>query len=232
MTRGRIVLLLRRSARTIDELAEVLGLTRTAVREHLATLERDGLVHRSGVRRGISKPAQLYSLTPEAAELFPRGYAPVLDGLLAALAQQLPPAALEALLRDVGRRLVAGQPIRRGGMRDRVAVGTELLNELGGLAEAREVDGRLVIQGWSCPLAAVVVDHPELCLLVETMLTEIVGLPVYQRCDRRAPPRCFFEVADGDAGRSPRTARSSTPPRRSSEGAKRAPKSDRPSSTA
>src|SRR5437667_4582098 len=87
-TRGRIVLLVRRSARTVDELAGLLGVTRNAVREHLATLERDGFLHRTGARRADGKPAYLYALTPEAAELFPRGYAPVLGGLLDALAQQ------------------------------------------------------------------------------------------------------------------------------------------------
>ena len=41
--RGQIITLLRRSSRTVDELAQVLGLTHTAVRAHLAALERDGL---------------------------------------------------------------------------------------------------------------------------------------------------------------------------------------------
>lgn len=205
-TRGRIVLLLRRSAHTVDELTELLGVTRNAVREHLATLERDGLVHRSGIRRGNGKPAHLYALTPEAAELFPRGYAPVLDGVLDALAEQLPPASRETLVRDVGRKLAARYPVPRGGVRERLAAGAELLNDLGGYAEAREVDGALLIQGWNCPLAAVVVHHPELCLLAESMLAQIVGLPVQQRCDRREPSRCFFVVATSaeDANRRAR----------------------------
>jgi predicted ArsR family transcriptional regulator len=193
-TRGRIVLLVRRSARTVDELAQLLGITRNAVREHLATLERDGLLRPSGVRRGDGKPARLYTLTPEAAELFPRGYAPVLHGVLDALTEQLDPASREALLRDVGRRLAAGRPVMHGGVRERLAAGAELLNELGGLAEAREVDGVSVVQAWSCPLASVVVDQPEICLLVETMLAQIIGLPVQEQCDRREPPRCFFVV--------------------------------------
>jgi predicted ArsR family transcriptional regulator len=75
----------------------------------------------------------------------------------------------------------------------RLAAGADVLNELGGLAEAWEVDDGSVVQAWSCPVAAVVVDHPELCLLVETMLAQIIGLPVQERCDRREP-RCFFLV--------------------------------------
>src|ERR671936_89421 len=77
--------------------------------------------------------------------------------------------------------------------------GAAVLDELGGIAEVREVDGALTIYGWSCPLAAVVVGHPELCRLLETLLTEMVGATIRERCDRRESPRCSFEVV-GRAG--------------------------------
>lgn len=47
-TRGRIVTLLRHSSHTVEELAEALDLTDNAVRAHLATLERDGVVQQRG----------------------------------------------------------------------------------------------------------------------------------------------------------------------------------------
>jgi predicted ArsR family transcriptional regulator len=202
-TRGRIVLLVRRAPRTIDELCQALGLTRNAIRAHLATLERDGLVRRGGVRPGTSKPAQLYALTPEAAELFPRGYAPVLDRLLADLGQRLPPEVLEEAVRTVGRRMALERPAPRGDVRKRAVAGAAIVDELGGIAEVREVDGTLWIQAWSCPLAAVVVGHPELCRLLEAMLTVIVGAPIRERCDRREPPQCSFQIvgAGGVRGR-------------------------------
>jgi predicted ArsR family transcriptional regulator len=53
-TRGRIVALLRAATRTVDELADALGLTDNAVRAHLVTLERDGLVEPSGQPRPSS----------------------------------------------------------------------------------------------------------------------------------------------------------------------------------
>lgn len=70
-TRGRIVLLLLRACCTVDELAQALALTDNAVRSHLATLERDGLVRRCGERRGGAKPASVYELAPDAEQLFP-----------------------------------------------------------------------------------------------------------------------------------------------------------------
>ena len=50
-TRGKIVILLRHDLHTVSELAKALNLTDNAVRAHLATLEGDGLVRRSGERR-------------------------------------------------------------------------------------------------------------------------------------------------------------------------------------
>ena len=71
----------------------------------------------------------------------------------------------------------------------------EVLNGLGGLAELEERDGGFVIRGYSCPLAGVTPDHPEVCRMAETLVTEVAGVPVYERCDRGERPRCCFEVS-------------------------------------
>ena len=60
-------MLLRRSGRTVEELANSQGLTDNGVRAHLAVLERDGIVRQRGsVRRASGgKPAYVYGLTPD-----------------------------------------------------------------------------------------------------------------------------------------------------------------------
>ena len=198
--RGRIVTLLRRSGRTVEELARELDLTDNGVRAHLATLERDGLVwQRGSVRRsGGGKPAYVYELMPEAEELFPKAYEPVLEQLLSVLAERLGTEESEALLRAVGRRMAEGQAVPTDGVRARLEAGAAVLNELGGLAELEERDGVLVIRGYSCPLTAVTPDHPEVCRLAETLLTELVGVPIQEHCDRGTKPRCCFKVATSD----------------------------------
>lgn len=198
--RGRIVTLLRRSGRTVEELARELDLTDNGVRAHLATLERDGLVRQRGfVRRsGGGKPAYLYELTPEAEELFPKAYEPVLEQLLSVLVEQLGTEESEALLRRVGRRMAEGQAVPTDGVRGRLEAGAAVFNELGGLAELEEREGVLVIRGYSCPLTAVAPDHPEVCRLAETLLTELVGAPIQEHCDRGTKPRCCFKVSTSD----------------------------------
>lgn len=200
-TRGQIVVLLRRSSRTVEELAQALGLTDNGVRTHLATLERDGIVRQRGsVRRsGGGKPAYVYELTPEAEDLFPKAYEPVLRRLLDVLSERMGPEESETLLRAVGHRLAEAQTIPEDGVRARLEAAVAVLNELGGLAELEECDGTFVMRGYSCPLTAVVADHPEVCRMGETLLTELAGVPIYEHCDRGERPRCCFEVAlDGD----------------------------------
>ena len=208
-TRGKVVTLLRRGDRTVEELAQELDLTDNGVRVHLATLERDGIVwQRGSVRRtsGGGKPAYIYELTPEAEELFPKAYKPVLSQLLDVLALQLGFRESEALLRSVGRHIAEAQTVPADGVPRRLEAAVGVLNKLGGLAELEEGDGSFVIRGYSCPLAGVAPDHPEVCRMAETMLTELAGVPVYEHCDRGERPRCCFEVAvDGDAMRERRT---------------------------
>jgi predicted ArsR family transcriptional regulator len=74
----------------------------------------------------------------------------------------------------------------------------EVLNGLGGLAELEQRDGGFVIRGYSCPLAGVTPDHPEVCRMAETLIAELAGVPVHERCDRGERPRCCFEIASAD----------------------------------
>ncbi|MCC2629799.1 MAG: putative transcriptional regulator [Thermomicrobiales bacterium] len=133
-TRGRVVTLLRDGHTTVEDLARALNLTDNAVRTHLSALERDGLVVQSGLRRGVGKPAYTYVLTPDAERLFPKAYGALLQLMLDILAERLPPEALDDLLRDMGHRLAAKQPVPVGDLRARVEDAVGVLGELGGLA--------------------------------------------------------------------------------------------------
>ncbi len=193
-TRGRILTLLRRSSRTVDELAQALDLTHTAVRAHLAALERDGLVQQRSERRGSGKPSSVYDLAPAAEDLFPKSYGQLLDQLLEVLHGRMTPEEVETLLREVGRRMAAPWKIPPGELRVRLEAAVQVLNELGGLME-RETGGETVgIRGYRCPFAAVVPEHPEVCRLAEALLSELVGMPVQEQCARTGPVPCRFVV--------------------------------------
>jgi predicted ArsR family transcriptional regulator len=195
-----MLLLLRRATRTVDELAQALDMTDNAVRSQLSLLERDGLVQQQGVRRGTSKPALLYALTPDAEQLFHKAYVPVLRQLLDTLAMRLPPEELEEVVLATGRGLAATQ-VPSGDLAQRLRGAVEVLNGLGGLAELEPVEGNGAqgtdevgwqIHGYRCPLGEVVPGHPEVCQLTAALLSEVVGQAVEERCQRIGPPQCCF----------------------------------------
>lgn len=194
-TRGQIVTILRGSPCTVEELATKLELTDNAVRAHLSTLERDGLVRQSGLRRGARKPHFTYALTEDADRLFPKAYDALLNQLIAVLKHRLPPTEMEDVLREVGRAVAANTPNGHdGSLHGRVQKALKVLEAIGGSAQIEQHEGKIVIRGNGCPLAAAVSVHPEVCRLAETLVGEIVKAPVVEKCDRETRPQCRFEI--------------------------------------
>jgi predicted ArsR family transcriptional regulator len=198
-TRGRIVDLLRRSERTVDELAAELGITDNAVRLHLGMLERDGVIRSRGVRRegAVGKPATIYEIHPSADPVFSNAYLPFLSTLLAALGDRLSVRELRALMRDVGHRLAGDVAADGASLAERATHASRVLNELGGLTtiEPGENGRTTTIRGFGCPLSAVVCERQEVCLAVQTMLAEMTNTEVRERCDRSGErARCCFEL--------------------------------------
>lgn len=197
-TRGRVLALLRAGAMTTDELAKALKLTDNAVRAHLATLERDGLVRTGGERREgkVGKPATVYHISPEVEPLFSKAYLPFLTALLSALGEQLGPEELRALLKEVGLRLVAQVRRPSGDLSQRVLAASNFLNDLGGLSSVEEVDqgARYTIQSRGCPVGAAVRERPEVCEAIVALMSELTGAKVRSCCSRGDRPSCCFEV--------------------------------------
>lgn len=179
----------------MQNLADSLGLTQNAVRTHLNALERDGLVRQEGVRRAVGKPAFVYVMAEEAEALFPKAYAEVLDRLMDRLRRDQGDDALEGLLRNVGRDAASSAPAATGPLRERIDAAVIALADLGGLAEVEERDDAFYINGFSCPLSAIVTKNPLACALAEQLVADLTGAEVVECCDRTHPPRCRFQVA-------------------------------------
>lgn len=203
-TRSQILALLRRGAKTVEELARAVGVTDNAVRLHLATLERDGLVRSLGVRREgtVGKPATMYGVPPEADATFSRAYEPVLTTLLVTLTGRLGERELAELLRDVGRQLASTSASDAQGLEQRVRAAAAVLDSLGGdtVVERAPVPdpddpGAWMLRGYACPLSRSVAECAPLCVAVEELVAGITGARVQEHCERSQSPRCSFLIS-------------------------------------
>ena len=193
-TQSRLLDLLRRAPRTITELSLELKVTDNAVRTHIAALERDGLVEQAGTERSTGgKPARRYGLTTAGEELFPKAYALALQGLVEEIARTEGWAKAVTLLKGVGAR-VAATTHPNGDRAHRVSAAASALRDLGAEIDVAPTPKGWVLQGHACPLSAVTAGRPEVCSLVTSLVAEITGSPVTERCAHGPHPKCCFEV--------------------------------------
>lgn len=194
-TQVKLIGLLRRSHHTITSLAHALRLTDNAVRLHVDTLRRHGIVADVGTQRDTGgKPARIYGLTAEGEELFPKAYAFALAGLVEEIVRRDGRERALELLRAVGAR--AGAAAKRGAATDeRVATAAAVLKSLGGDIEVQRTDDGWRLQGYACPLSGVTANYPDVCSLAQALVAEITGRPVTECCQRGERPRCAFAIA-------------------------------------
>ena len=193
-TRGRIVTLLRRTNLTVNELVSELGLTDNAVRAHLLSLERDGLVVQKGTVRGHRKPHFVYGLSEKARDLFPRPYGTLFNRLLSSLKATLRRPTLEARLRDVGMSLGENSSATPQTREARLEQALSAIESLGGSARVSTESDQTIIQSDGCPFSEAVEAHPEVCKVTESMLETILETKVEEACDRSESPKCRFVV--------------------------------------
>jgi predicted ArsR family transcriptional regulator len=195
-TRGQILQLLRTREQTVNDLAAALQLTDNAVRAHLLSLERDGLIHQSGTQPGVRKPHATYGLTADAEQVFPKAYGPLVDLILTVFSRKLTPKELEAGMREVGRKVANEHLAELQGKsrQQRINAALRILSELGGAARFEKSEGKHFIRGHGCPLAAATGHHPEACLIAETLLSQVIGAPVKEHCVHQPAPSCCFEI--------------------------------------
>jgi predicted ArsR family transcriptional regulator len=197
-SRGRIIALLRRGERTVDELAAELGVTDNAVRPHLELLEREGLVTQARVRRegAVGKPATLYAIAPAAHAHLSAAYAPLLTALVSTLRDRLSKRDLDALYRDAGRTLAASQEHSGArGLEARVRDAASVLAGLGAELDVTKSDDGFALEGHACPLADAARADPSVCHAIRELVAGVTGDSVRECCIHDgASPKCRLEI--------------------------------------
>lgn len=182
--RAQVVELLRPAPLSVGELAERLGVSQPAVRRHLATLERDGLVESQTVRRaGRGRPGARYALSARARRLYPDRSAEFANELLDELEHEYGRGALLAFLKRRQTRQAeryASELAGIDGLAQRTARLAELLSEDGFLAASTPVtapDGATVLQlsQGHCAITDVAAAHPEICAYEAALFRDLLG---------------------------------------------------------
>ncbi len=179
-TRQNILQLLRRRGQmTAIELSQALNIGAVGVRQHLALLERDGLVEVSDLRRSVGRPSHLYTLTAEAERYFPKNYDRLALDVLHYVSEQYGDDAVKSVLEARRQNLSRNIAPRLAGKTraEQVIELTTILAEMGYMCECeQQEDGSFVITEHNCPIDCVARHHPQFCYHEIQLYQELLGV--------------------------------------------------------
>ena len=176
---------------SVERLTGDLGVTPSAVRQHLALLERDGLVERASQQATRGRPEQLYALTPLGREVFPRRYRHLAEGLIAELGETLGQRKLEGLMRRMGNK--SGKTVAAGeNGRASLEATAGAMREIGYEAEINPGDKSEIV-AHNCVFHRLAARFPAVCAFDLAFLESATGSKVEHReCMVRGGNVCRF----------------------------------------
>jgi predicted ArsR family transcriptional regulator len=181
-TRQSILQLLRRRGQmTAIELSQALRIGAVGVRQHLALLERDGLVEVSDLRRSVGRPSHLYTLTSEAERYFPKNYDRLALDVLHYVSEQYGEEAVKHVLTARRQSLARNIAPRLAGKTraEQVVELTNALAEMGYMCECEQLeDGSFIITEHNCPIDCVARHHPQFCAHEIQLYQELLGVKI------------------------------------------------------
>ncbi len=183
---------------TVDELSGGTGLSRSAVNQHLAALERDGYVQRSRARSTGGRPGNVYALSEIGKSLFPKQYSWFSRALLLGLRKEIGEDRFAAYMYDMGVDLSAAAIPRLVGKTraERVVEIVAIMNETGfaaRLVDPEPGDRLPRIACKNCVYHDLSKEFSEVCRFDIGFLSGLMGAQVeHQECMQRGGTSCRF----------------------------------------
>jgi len=184
---------------TINELAEAVKINPISVRHHIAKLEADGLVDSEEERHGVGRPRRIYFLTDTGMELFPSRYLRLTSHLLDELKDSLSKSTITKLFKQLASGIVenhvAEVDLDELTEDERLELLKKLLANEGFTIEVERLDDRIIIKGTSCPYYHIGQEHPEVCLVDKTLISEVLATPASKiKCILDGDAHCAYVV--------------------------------------
>jgi predicted ArsR family transcriptional regulator len=137
--------------KTGKELAAILKVNQTAIREHMLWLEKMGIVRSKFVRSGVGRPRKVYALTPLGIELLPKQYDVFLNVLIKKFSEIGGEELLGKVMAETVREFTTqNEQLAHLPLEERLQRVISMLNRLGFMASIRREGDNFVIERHNC----------------------------------------------------------------------------------
>ncbi|MCO6441618.1 MAG: HTH domain-containing protein [Nitrococcus mobilis] len=193
------ILLEAKTAFTVDELAEQLAITRSAVHQHLSALEQGGYVQKEVQSPKGGRPGYAWRLTEVGIHLFPKQYALFSNALIRVMKEQLGSTGLADTLRSLGESLAAQFVHRLANKKpdEKVKEVARIMRELGYQSQTDDDPNHElpIIDARNCVYHHLAREHVEVCQLDLALLERLLNAKVdHAECMLRGGKACRFSV--------------------------------------
>jgi predicted ArsR family transcriptional regulator len=200
-TRRSILLSVKRNgAQNAAELSAHLRISIEGIRQHLVSLEKDGLLERRMNRTtnpSGGRPTFQYALTSDGENLFPKHYDKLAIEIIDTVASELGTDALKNVLSQiVDKRVKEWQPKLVGlTFREKLEALKGLYRKDDPFMEIHEDDNGITLTEYNCPVLNIVQKHPLICSTTVTTLTRLLGVRVVREDKfQNGDGRCVFRI--------------------------------------
>jgi predicted ArsR family transcriptional regulator len=186
-----------------DQLAGLVGASRTGVLQQLRVLETEGLVSRRTERHGVGRPRHLYDVTPSAQQLFPANYGGLATGLIAAIdaigGRELVDRVFETRRTQTAERIQRRLDERPGAdapFLERVHELAVIQDEQGYLCAAElSSDGTIRLREHNFAIFHVASGNPAACEAELALFSDVLGADVVRETHIAAGDRsCTYRI--------------------------------------
>ncbi len=197
------LLLENRKGLSIDDIADALDISRTAVQQHFVAIENEGYIKKNTLNKTAGRPVTIYAITDKGINYFPKQYAWFSELILSDLKEDLGSERFNDYMQRLGRKLAGnlrGQFVGKS-LDKRMDELALIMTDLGYQIKTddnRDLDN-LSIQAHNCVYHDLAQKHNEICefdlALMSTLLDQEVTLVT---CMAKGDCACSFKIKKPD----------------------------------
>ena len=168
----------------LEELANVMKVSRMAVHKHLGLLQQRGLVEAVETRGRVGRPRMMYQLTSQSKTVFPKSYSAIATHALDFIERNMGKEAVEKVLHERQSELF-DQYYKR--LKDldfdkQVKELARIRDEDGYIAESKKESksgsGKYVLLEYNCPIIHIAEKHWEACSTETELFEKLLGADI------------------------------------------------------
>jgi predicted ArsR family transcriptional regulator len=168
----------------LEELANVMKVSRMAVHKHLGLLQQRGLVEAVETRGHVGRPRMVYQLTSQSKTVFPKSYSAIATHALDFIERNMGKEAVEKVLRERQSELFDQYYKRLKGLDfdKQVKELARIRDEEGYIAESKKESksggGKYVLLEYNCPIIHIAEKHWEACSTETELFEKLLGADI------------------------------------------------------